>query len=141
MKIGICSGYFQRFHTGHRRYIKEAKAACDMLVVIINNDGQQKHKYKGFKEIRSCAEIEKEIKKDFEVLTVESIDTDGSVCATLETLRKKYPTDELMFIKDADRTIANIPEKAVLETANIRLLQFTNPKEESSTAIMRREAQ
>lgn len=141
MKIGICSGYFQRFHTGHRRYIKEAKAACDMLVVIINNDGQQKRKYKGFKKIRSCAEIEKEIKKDFEVLTVESIDTDGSVCATLEAMRKKYPTDELMFIKDADRTIANIPEKAVLETANIRLLQFTNPKEESSTAIMRREAQ
>lgn len=141
MKIGICSGYFQRFHTGHRRYIKEAKAACDMLVVIINNDGQQKRKYKGFKKIRSCAEIEKEIKRDFEVLTVESIDTDGSVCATLGALRKKYPTDELMFIKDADRTIANIPEKAVLETANIRLLQFTNPKEESSTAIMRREAQ
>lgn len=141
MKIGICSGYFQRFHTGHRRYIKEAKAACDMLVVIINNDSQQKRKYKGFKKIRSCAEIEKEIKKDFEVLTVESIDTDGSVCATLEAMRKKYPTDELMFIKDADRTIANIPEKAVLETANIRLLQFTNPKEESSTAIMRREAQ
>lgn len=139
MKIGICSGYFQRFHIGHRKYIKEAKAACDMLVVIVNNDSQQKRKYKGFNKIRSCAEIEKEITKDFEVLTVEAIDSDGSVCATLEELRKKYPDDELLFFKDADRTIENIPEKPVLEKANIRLLQFTNPKEESSTAIMKRE--
>lgn len=139
MRLGICSGYFQRFHTGHRRYIKQAKDACDMLIVIVNNDGQQKKKYKGFKNIRSCKEIQKEIRKAFEVLTVESIDTDGSVCATLEALREKYPTDELLFCKDADRTIANIPERAVLEKADIRLLQFTNPKENSSAAIMRAE--
>jgi len=139
MRVGICSGYFQRFHTGHRRYIKQAKDACDMLIVIVNNDGQQKKKYKGFKNIRSCKEIQKEIKKAFDVLTVESIDTDGSVCATLEALRENYPTDELLFCKDADRTIANIPERAVLEKADIRLLQFTNPKENSSAAIMRAE--
>ena len=139
MKIGICSGYFQRLHTGHQRYLRQAKTSCDLLVVIVNNDSQQKKKYKGFKNIRSCEEIQKEIKKNFEVLTVESIDTDGSVCQTLEALRKKYPTDELMFIKDADRTIANIPERTVLEKADIRLLQFTNRKEGSSTAIMRAE--
>ena len=140
MKLGICSGYFQRFHTGHRKYIKDAIAACDMVVVIVNNDRQQKRKYKGFKKLKSAGEIAEQIRKELEVMTTESIDQDGSVCQTLTQLRKKYPGDDLYFCKDADRTIENIPEAKTLARENIKLLQFSNPKVESSTAIMQREA-
>lgn len=139
MRIGICSGYFQRFHIGHRKYILDAKAACDMVVVIINNQDQQKRKYKGFKNLKTYNQIAAEI-RTLDVLTTEAIDKDGSVCETLAALRKKHPDDELLFCKDADRNINNIPERETLERENIKLLQFFNPKENSSTDIMRKEA-
>jgi len=38
MKIGVVCGSWDMFHHGHMRLLKRARAACDYLVVGINND-------------------------------------------------------------------------------------------------------
>lgn len=137
MKIGICSGYFQRFHNGHIDYIKTAVKCFDVVIVIINNDLQQRNKYKDFTDIKNVREIEEEIKLYFPSVIIKvSVDEDGTVCKTLHCLRKSYPDDVLFFCKDGDRNIRNIPEKESLEQLHIIFRQFTNIKKDSSSKIM-----
>ena len=142
MTVAICSGYFQRFHEGHKRYIKNAIQRSDRVIVIVNNDRQQRTKYKGFENIRTSAQIAEEIREAFPaVQTVEAIDKDGSVCETLAKIYSQKATgDILLFCKDADRNLGNIPEAETLVALGINLLQFQNKKENSSSEIMREEA-
>ena len=141
MTITICSGYFQRFHAGHATYIENALRFGERTIVIINNDAQQKRKYKEFKNIKPFLQIAAEIRRTFpEVIIMESVDTDGTVCKTLETIyREKQCGERLLFCKDADRNLSNIPEAETLNRLHIGLLQFTHAKEGSSTEIMRGE--
>lgn len=142
MTVAICSGYFQRFHEGHKTYIKNAIQRSDRVIVIVNNDRQQRTKYKEFENLKSCSQIAEEIREAFPTVhTVEAIDKDCSVCKTLNWIySQKKPGEVLMFCKDADRNLGNIPEAETLVTLGINLLQFQNKKENSSTEIMREEA-
>jgi cytidyltransferase-like protein len=89
--IGICSGYFQRFHDGHRKYINECVHKFDHTIVIINNDIQQTNKYKDYKKIHKFAEIEYQIKNEFPMVSIiKSIDYDLTVCATLKMIYLYY---------------------------------------------------
>lgn len=38
MKIGLCTGCFDRYHAGHDYFIEEAGKLCDYLIIAINND-------------------------------------------------------------------------------------------------------
>ena len=142
MNIGICSGYFQRFHEGHRTYIQNAQEHCERVIVIINNDAQQRAKYKAFENIRTCAQIAEEIRAAFPTVeTIEAIDPDETVCRTLGLIYSRWqPGDTYLFCKDADRNAENIPETKTLEALGIGLLQFHNKKENSSSELMRRES-
>lgn len=138
--LGICSGYFQRFHEGHKKYISDCIEKFDYSVVIINNDNQQKNKYKGFETIKSVKKIGLQIKSEFpQVEIIESIDEDESVNETLKFLYNKYNKQfKLFFCKDADRNINNIAEKNTLKDLGIELMQFNNPKINSSSKIMKK---
>ena len=137
--IGICSGYFQRFHEGHKKYISDCIEKFDYTIVIINNDNQQKNKYKNFERIKSVKKIGLQIKSEFpQIEIIESIDEDESVNETLKVLYDKYNKEnKLYFCKDADRNINNIAEKQTLEELGIELIQFNNPKVNSSSKIMK----
>ena len=140
MTIGICSGYFQRFHNGHIEYIKTAINLFDHVVVIINNDIQQRNKYSDFDTVKSsediAAEIREKINDNIRIIT--SIDIDGTVCQTLNLIRSLYPKSKLYFCKDADRNKKNIPEIKVLRKNRIKYIHFCNPKVDSSTEIMKK---
>lgn len=138
--LGICSGYFQRFHEGHKKYISDCIEKFDYTVVIINNDNQQKNKYKGFETIKSVKKIGLQIKSEFpQVEIIESIDEDESVNEILKFLYNKYNKQfKLFFCKDADRNINNIAEKNTLKDLGIELMQFNNPKINSSSKIMKK---
>ena len=43
-KAIIVSGYFNPLHKGHLEYFNNAKALCDELFVIVNNDHQRELK-------------------------------------------------------------------------------------------------
>lgn len=141
MTVGICSGYFQRFHNGHIDYIKSALNYFDYVVVIINNDIQQRNKYKDFEIIRSSEDISTEIMNKFKgerFRIITSIDVDGTVCETLKLIRSLYPKSSLYFCKDADRNKKNTPEIKVLRKNKIKYINFLNPKIDSSTEIMKK---
>ena len=138
--IGICSGYFQCFHEGHKKYINECIKRFDYTFVIINNDYQQSIKYKNYNKIRRCIEIEYQIQKEFpNVFIIKSIDTDESVRETLRMINLHYKSknNKLYFCKDADRNMDNIAEKEVLKELDMEFVQFNNPKENSSSKIMK----
>ena len=138
--IGICSGYFQCFHEGHKKYINECINKFDHTIVIINNDYQQNIKYKDYKKIRKCVEIEYQIQKEFpNVFIIKSIDIDESVRETLRMINLNYKNknNKLYFCKDADRNMDNIAEKDVLKELDMEFVQFNNPKENSSSKIMK----
>lgn len=138
--IGICSGYFQCFHEGHKKYINECINRFDYTFVIINNDFQQSIKYKDYDKIRKCVEIEYQIQKEFpNVVIIKSIDIDESVRETLRMINLNYKNknNKLYFCKDADRNMDNIAEKDVLKELDMEFVQFNNPKENSSSKIMK----
>ena len=140
MNIGICSGYFQRFHYGHAEYLQTALMNFNKLLVIINNDVQQQRKYNKYRNLRAVKDIAESIKKGFpEVDIIESVDTDDTVIKTLEMISKEYKDDDLYFCKDADRQLDNIPEKDIISVLKINYLQFTNEKINSTTKIMEEE--
>lgn len=106
------SGGFDPIHIGHIRYIQEAKALGDRLIVILNNDHWLLKK-KGYvfmsqgerKEILQAINGVDEV-----VLTEHEKDTeDKSVCQALRSIRPH------IFVNGGDRNQENIPEVPVCE--------------------------
>lgn len=113
------SGGFDPLHVGHVRLFQEAKKLGDKLVVILNNDNWLMNK-KGYvfmpeeerKEIISALACVDEV-----VLTQHAPnDSDRSVCRELEAIRPN------VFANGGDRTAGNIPEAAVCERINCRMI-------------------
>jgi cytidyltransferase-like protein len=128
-KTVVASGYFIILHIGHIEYFKLAKALGDKLVVILNNDQQQILKYGRiivpFKQRKAVLEAIKYID-----VVVESIDSDRSVCKTLEQLQPE------IFAKGGDRFINEIPEKEVCDKLGIRIIDGLGNKIQSSSDLM-----
>ena len=83
-KIVCVSGYFDPIHIGHLEYFKKSKQIGDKLMVIVNNDEQAiLKKRKSFMSVNERIQIIKELRcVDF---VIKSIDSDRTVCKTLET--------------------------------------------------------
>ncbi len=131
MKINVVSGYFDPIHDGHIEYFDKAKAKCDKLIVILNNDHQTAMKKgKPFMEEKVRQRVVGAIKYVDELIV--SIDTDGSQCETLRMIRKKYPTDQLVFVNGGDRNVENIPEYKLKDEINLEFDDDAGEKINSS---------
>ena len=131
MKINVVSGYFDPIHDGHIEYFEKAKETADKLIVILNNDLQTSlKKGKPFMEEKVRKKIVEAIRYVDKVFL--SIDTDRSVCATLEKIREKYPTDELIFVNGGDRNVENIPEYILKDKINLKFSDGAGEKINSS---------
>jgi len=120
-KIVITSGYFNPAHIGHINLFREAKKLGDILVVIVNNDEQVKIKESlPFMPEKERVEIVKAIKYVDEVFL--SIDKDRSVQKSLKAVAEMHPDCELIFANGGDRHQGNIPEVAVCEEFNIKMI-------------------
>ena len=83
-KVVCVSGYFDPIHAGYIEYLKDAKALGDKLVVILNRDCQRPHyRFHLTERDREC--ILRSIRYVDEVVI--SVDSDESVCKTLELVR------------------------------------------------------
>ena len=88
-KAIIISGYFNPIHKGHIEYINKAQNRADVLFVIVNNDAQRV--LKGSKLFQLEEErmlIVSNIKAVDKVIL--SIDSDRTVCKTIEKIVKDY---------------------------------------------------
>lgn len=126
----IVSGYFNPIHTGHINLIKAAKELGDKLLVIVNNDEQQKLK-KGKIIMDQWNRIDVvETLRDVDEAVL-SIDTDRTVVKTLEKIARVYTSDDfkalfgefnMIFANGGDRDSERaIPETQVCNTYDIQL--------------------
>ena len=132
MSIACVSGYFDPIHIGHIEYFKLSKQTADKLMVIVNNDGQAKLK-KGthFMPVDERIKIIQELRcVDY---VVKSIDTDRTVCKTLETLEPR-PT---YFCNGGDQNNNSIPETDICNKLGIILLDGFGEKIQSSSWLIK----
>jgi cytidyltransferase-like protein len=115
------SGYFDPIHVGHLEYLQLAKKLGDNLIVIINNNLQAELK-KGstFMDEKDRMEIVAALRCVDEVFL--SIDTDKSVCKSLEHIKPD------IFANGGDRSLDEIPETAVMKKYNIKMVDGLGSK-------------
>lgn len=141
MKIIITSMYANPIHPGHIECLELAKQLGDKLIVIVNNDEQQKLKIGAIyqdqhyrnKVIASLKPVDE---------TFLSIDQDGSVCKSIEAVvLKELLLDHestFIFAKGGDRFVSNIPEVDVCKRLNIRIVDGLGDKTHNSTEIRKK---
>ena len=122
------SGYFDPIHVGHLEYLQLAKKLGDNLIVIINNNLQAELK-KGstFMDEKDRMEIVAALRCVDEVFL--SIDTDKSVCKSLEHIKPD------IFANGGDRSLYEIPETAVMKKYNIKMVDGLGSKIRSSSDL------
>ena len=131
-KIVSVSGYFDPIHVGHLEYFKKSKKIGTKLMVIINNDEQAiLKKGKPFMPVDERIKIIKEFRcVDF---VVKSIDTDRTVCKTLETVEPKPD----YFCNGGDQNNNTIPETEVCNKRGIELRDGFGDKIQSSSWLIK----
>ncbi len=129
--IVAASGYFDPLHFGHIEYLELAKKLGDKLVVIVNNDEQATlKKGKSFMPLVERMKIVTALRCVDEVVV--SIDKDRSVCKTLEMIKPN------IFAKGGDRTADEIPEAAICNKYNIKIIDGLGAKIQSSSELVKK---
>ena len=135
-KAIIVSGYFNPIHKGHLEYFNNAKALCDELFVIVNNDHQRA--LKGSKEFQKEDErmiIVSNIKAVDKAIL--SIDQDCTVCETIRMIAEEHGTKyELAFANGGDQNNDTIPERPICEKMNVALIDGLGDKIQSSSWLL-----
>ena len=136
-KAIIVSGYFNPIHKGHLEYFNNAKALCDELFVIVNNDHQRA--FKGSKEFQKEDErmiIVSNIKAVDKAIL--SIDKDRTVCETIRMIANDYGTKyELGFANGGDQNNDSIPERPICKEMNVALIDGLGDKIQSSSWLLK----
>ena len=137
-KAIIVSGYFNPIHKGHLEYFNNAKALCDSLFVIVNNDFQRQ--LKGSKEFQKQDErmiIVSNIKAVDKAFL--SIDTDRTVCKTIESIAVQFGSDyDLGFANGGDQNNDTIPEREICEKMSVKLIDGLGDKIQSSSWLLKK---
>ncbi len=136
-KVAITSMYANPLHPGHVESLMLSKALVDELIVIVNNDHQARLKrgVESFQDEQFRLTIIQSLKPvDHAML---SIDEDPSVCKTLELviteLKKRTDVSEIIFTKGGDRFAHEIPERAVLEKYDVKIIDGLGTKTHHSS--------
>ena len=135
-KAIIVSGYFNPIHKGHLEYFNNAKALADELFVIVNSDFQR--------ELKGSKEFQKEDERLFIVQNIKavdkaiiSIDTDRTVCVSLNHLYKKFGLEyDLGFANGGDQNNDSIPEASICKQLGIHLIDGLGDKIQSSSWLL-----
>ena len=135
-KAIIVSGYFNPFHKGHLAYFNNAKALCDELFVIVNNDHQRELKgSKPFQDEQERLLIVSNIKSVDKAIL--SIDQDRSVCESIRKITEQFGSlYDLAFANGGDQNNETIPEIAVCKQLGVELIDGLGDKIQSSSWLL-----
>ena len=138
-KAIIVSGYFNPLHKGHLEYFNNAKALCDELFVIVNNDHQRELKgSKPFQDEEERMLIVGNIKAVDKAIL--SVDKDHAVCETIRLLANEYGADyDLAFANGGDQNNDTIPEIPVCKELGVALIDGLGEKIQSSSWLLENE--
>ena len=137
-KVIIVSGYFNPIHKGHLEYFNNAKALCDELYVIVNNDYQRELKgSKPFQDEEERLLIVSNIKAVDKAIL--SVDQDGTVCKSIRQLSDQYGKEyDFAFANGGDQNNDNIPETPICKELGIELIDGLGEKIQSSSWLLLR---
>lgn len=136
--------YANPLHPWHIECLELSKDVCDELWVIINNDAQAKLK-------RGVESFQDEISRSKVVASLKpvdrtfiSIDTDWSVCGSLEYLiqeaQKSGKYSEIIFTKWGDRFANEIPEAKICLKYWVKIVDWLGEKNHSSSNLLNKAA-
>ena len=136
-KAIIVSGYFNPLHKGHLEYFNNAKALCDELFVIVNNDYQRELKgSKPFQDEEERMLIVSNIKAVDKAIV--SIDQDRTVRQTIAKIAMHYSdTHELAFANGGDQNNETIPETLICKELEVALIDGLGDKIQSSSWLLK----
>jgi cytidyltransferase-like protein len=136
-KAIIVSGYFNPLHKGHLEYFNNAKAICDQLFVIVNNDHQRELKgSKFFQDEKERLLIVSNIKAVDNVIL--SVDLDRTVCESIRKLVEQHGKDyDLAFANGGDQNNETIPEIPVCKELGVELIEGLGDKVQSSSWLLK----
>jgi rfaE bifunctional protein nucleotidyltransferase chain/domain len=130
-RIVMANGCFDILHVGHVRYLEEARALGNVLVVAINADEQVrllKGEGRPFVPERERAEIIAALRPvDFVTIFTEH---------TVEALLRAIRPD--IHAKGTDYTEESVPERDVVRSYGGRVMIVGDPKDHSSTEMIRK---
>jgi cytidyltransferase-like protein len=138
-KAIIVSGYFNPLHKGHLDYFNNAKALCDELFVIVNNDHQRELKgSKPFQDEEERLLIVSNIKAVDKAIL--SIDKDRTVCESIRKITEQYSTNyDLAFANGGDQDNDTIPEIPVCKALGVALIDGLGDKIQSSSWLLQKD--
>jgi D-beta-D-heptose 7-phosphate kinase/D-beta-D-heptose 1-phosphate adenosyltransferase len=133
-KAIIVSGYFNPLHKGHLEYFNNAKALCDELFVIVNNDHQR--------ELKGSKPFQNEQERLFIVSNIKAVnkailstDKDRTVCESIRLLANEYGADyDLAFANGGDQN-NDIP---VCKELGVALIDGLGQKIQSSSWLLKK---
>jgi len=141
MKIAIVSGGFDPIHSGHIEYFRCAKMFADRLVVGVNSDNWLIRK-KGnfFLSLEERLNIIKSIRWVDEAVSFN--DDDDSAANLIHDVRRKYPSNLLIFANGGDRIGDTRQSRLEMEAADDKMLFAVGvggtDKKNSSSLILNR---
>ena len=132
----IVSGYFNPLHKGHLEYFNNAKALCDELFVIVNNDHQRELKgSKPFQDEQERLLIVSNIKAVDKAIL--SIDQDRTVCESIRKITEHYGINyDLAFANGGDQNNDTIPEIPICKELGVALIDGLGEKIQSSSWLL-----
>ncbi len=130
-KIVLTNGCFDFFHVGHIRYLAGAKALGDYLIVAVNSDDQVR-KLKGANRPLMPERERAEIVSAIRFVDYVTIFPEPTVEELIRALRPDF------HAKGTDYTIETVPERAVVAECGGKVMIVGDPKNHSSTEIIRK---
>ena len=128
--IVLANGCFDLLHVGHLRYLSGARALGNVLIVGVNSDAQArrlKGETRPFMPAAERAEIVAAV-RDVDMVTI--FDE-----PTVEELIRAIRPD--IHAKGTDYTEDNVPERAIIQEVGGRVAIVGDPKDHSSTDIIK----
>jgi len=129
--IGFANGCFDLLHVGHIRYLKDAKKNCDVLIVALNTDESVK-RLKGKGRPRTPLNERLEIMEAIEFVDFLTYFDEDTVEETLLILKP-----HIQF-KGTDYTVDTVPERKIMEKLGGKVMIVGDPKDHSTTDIIKR---
>ncbi|HTF89477.1 MAG TPA: adenylyltransferase/cytidyltransferase family protein [Planctomycetota bacterium] len=133
LRVVLANGCFDVLHVGHVRYLEEAKARGDVLVVALNTD-RSVHVNKGPGRPLIALEERAELVGALRAVDYVTSFDEETLEATLRCLRPD------VHAKGSDYTAENVPEAAIDRELGIEIAICGDPKDHSSTEMIRRGA-
>lgn len=129
--VAMANGVFDLLHVGHVRYLQAARALADVLVVAVNSDASTRA-YKGPGRPVVCEAERAELIAALACVDYVVVFEDRDVRRVLRALKPD------VHVKGTDYTPESIPERDEVLAYGGRVAVAGDPKDHSSTEMLRR---